>query len=103
MNRYRSARRAPSSSTAATPIVAFLLIACFGLLFVTGCSSSRVSEQKTQDDTFTAEDVQRFQQLAQEGGQHASSSSTGALAGTDSSPVPAAMLPATGSAATLCN
>lgn len=71
MNRYRSARRA-GSATAAAPIVAFLLIACFGLLFVTGCSSSRVADEQTQDDTFTAEDMARFQELAQDEGEFGS-------------------------------
>lgn len=63
MTRYRTPRR---NSTAATPIVAFLLIACFGLLFVTGCSSETATEP-TEDDTFTAEDVERFRELSREG------------------------------------
>jgi uncharacterized protein YgiM (DUF1202 family) len=65
MTRYRSFRRASPPNTA-TPIIAFLLIACFGLLFVTGCSSTVESPEKTADDTFTAEDVARFQQLTSE-------------------------------------
>lgn len=72
MNRYRSTRRAPGSSTAAASLVAFLLIACFGLLFVTGCSSNSAYDETTQDDIFTAEDVERFQQLTQSDGQYAS-------------------------------
>lgn len=66
MTRYRS-RRQTSTSSAAAPIVAFLLIACFGLLFVTGCSSSSSTAEKTQDDTFTQEDLARFQELSKDG------------------------------------
>lgn len=63
MNRYRSARRQTNPATGS--IVAFLIIACFGLLFVTGCS--RPAEQasdKLEDDVFTAEDVAKFRELA---------------------------------------
>lgn len=92
MNRYRSARRAPGSSTAAAPIIAFLLIACFGLLFVTGCSSSRVSDDRVEDDTFTAEDVERFQELARGDGQDGSPlaplSSTGTMVRSGSPQAP---------------
>ena len=77
MNRYRSARRTPP---VAAPIVAFLLIACFGLLFVTGCSRSTDTVDKTEDDTFTAEDVARFQQLSQ----GSESGSSMGMAGTSS-------------------
>jgi len=80
MNRYRSARRAPGSSSAAAPIVAFLLIACFGLLFVTGCTSGRGADDAIEDDTFTAEDVERFQELSRDDGQDGSPlSSTGTM------------------------
>ncbi len=65
MNRYHSPRR--TSSAPAGPIVAFLLIACFGLLFVTGCSSTVSGpEEQTEDDTFTAEDVARFRALSEQ-------------------------------------
>jgi peptidoglycan/xylan/chitin deacetylase (PgdA/CDA1 family)/SH3-like domain-containing protein len=64
MNRYRSARRS-SLNPATGPIVAFLIIACFGLLFVTGCSRpADQATEKLEDDTFTAEDVAKFQELA---------------------------------------
>lgn len=83
MNRYRSARRAPGQPTAAAPIVAFLLIACFGLLFVTGCSSSRVSDQDTvEDDTFTAEDLARFQELGRDDTEMTTGTGSSVAAGT---------------------
>lgn len=69
MNRYHSSRRTASHPTG--PIVAFLLIACFGLLFVTGCSNERSAEsaQKMEDDTFTAEDLERLRALSRPEGE----------------------------------
>ena len=45
--------------------MAFLLIACFGLLFVTGCSKSISGPEATpdEDETFTADDIARFRAL----------------------------------------
>ncbi len=57
---YRSRSVSRQSSSAQGPIVAFLIIACFGLLFVTGCSSVRGPETSEQQDTFTAEDAERL-------------------------------------------
>ena len=81
MNRYHSPRRT-SSNAAAGPIVAFLLIACFGLLFVTGCSSTSTTTERSEDDTFTAEDVARFQQLSQQDAAASSPSSEQGMAVT---------------------
>ena len=109
MNRYHPSRRA--SSTPAGPIVAFLLIACFGLLFVTGCSSTTTptTDNQTETDTFTAEDVARFRSLSEQndttsslqGGMAASSASAMAgespstmRASTGASVTPAAVDPA---------
>lgn len=94
MSHYRS-RRAPSSSNTAGPIVAFLMIACFGLLFVTGCSSVRGPDETTEDDTFTAEDIVRFQELNRMNESASGSSMAMASAGTDS-----VTLTATGASAT---
>jgi uncharacterized protein YgiM (DUF1202 family) len=93
MSHYRSARR--SNSSTAGPVVVFLLIACFGLLFVTGCSSNATSGENTEDDTFTAEDVARFEQMA---AQNTSSGDTMAMSSAMSVP-PTVLTTATGSEA----
>lgn len=85
MNRYHSPRRTSSNNATAGPIVAFLLIACFGLLFVTGCSSSSATSERSEDDTFTAEDVARFQQLSQQDDTMSSSSSPSSMEGMTAS------------------
>jgi hypothetical protein len=59
---YRTRSPIRQSSPSAGPIVAFLLVASFGLLFVTGCSSTvRGPDAKEREDTFTAEDAERLQ------------------------------------------
>jgi len=64
--RRRPVRRTKGSS-AARPLVAFLLIASFGILFA-GCGNIEGPEAETLDGgddlTFTEEDVARFQELA---------------------------------------
>ncbi len=66
MTRYRSPRRATQSSPA-RPLVAFMIIACFGILFA-GCSAQVTTKESEKDDVvFTEEDVARFQELARTG------------------------------------
>lgn len=65
MNRSRSYSR--NSSPASGSVVAFLLIACFGLLFVTGCSSVRGPDVSEQQDTFTADDAARLREASTAG------------------------------------
>lgn len=60
MNRYRSHRR---SHLSIRPLVAFLLIASFGILFA-GCSSD--SQKPSEEFTFTAEDVSKLMELAEQ-------------------------------------
>ncbi|PIR48689.1 hypothetical protein COU80_03220 [Candidatus Peregrinibacteria bacterium CG10_big_fil_rev_8_21_14_0_10_55_24] len=55
-------RRRRSSISSARPLVAFLLIASFGILFA-GCSSS--PQEPEEEFTFTEEDVAHFRELAQ--------------------------------------
>ncbi len=98
MNRYRSFRRPSQNNAPAAPIVAFLLIACFGLLFVTGCSSSAGTETM-EDDTFTQEDVARFRQLSEDDGM-SSQSGTGASLSSESSSLAPVALTASGSTGT---
>ncbi len=89
MNRYHPPRR--TSSAPAGPIVAFLLIACFGLLFVTGCTRTVSGpEEQTEDDTFTAEDVARFRALS---GQNDVASSESGMAASAASSSAASMAP----------
>lgn len=54
------------SRSGATPLIAFLLVASFGILFA-GCSSTVKGpndEAAMEDDTFTADDVARFRDLS---------------------------------------
>ncbi|MBI1812259.1 SH3 domain-containing protein [Candidatus Peregrinibacteria bacterium] len=70
MNRYRPTRS--KSRFTAFPLVFFVLILCFGILF-TGCTSTMISIKgpddvgAQQDITFTEQDVARFERLAKEG------------------------------------
>lgn len=57
MNRYRSTRR---SALPIRPLVAFLLIASFGILFA-GCTPD--TEQPSDEFTFTAEDVSKLMEF----------------------------------------
>lgn len=67
--RRRSVHRGSSGFHAAAPLVAFLLIASFGILFA-GCSTAIKGPDagQMQDDTFTAEDVATFHDLAKNKG-----------------------------------
>jgi uncharacterized protein YgiM (DUF1202 family)/peptidoglycan/xylan/chitin deacetylase (PgdA/CDA1 family) len=68
MNRYRPARRT-SQGNKAGPLIAFMLIACFGILFA-GCNAQVTPKESEKDDVvFTEEDVARFQELARTGTQ----------------------------------
>lgn len=58
MNRYRSVRR---STVSIRPLVAFLLIASFGILFA-GCTTK--PQEPSEEFTFTAEDVSKLMELA---------------------------------------
>ncbi|MDD4318859.1 MAG: SH3 domain-containing protein [Candidatus Peribacteraceae bacterium] len=62
MNRYS---RRPSRRFHTGPLVAFLLVASFGILFA-GCGNGAIRgpEDTTDDLTFTEEDLARFQRLA---------------------------------------
>ncbi|MBU2213610.1 SH3 domain-containing protein [Patescibacteria group bacterium] len=57
-------RRRRSSVSSTRPLVAFLLIASFGILFV-GCSENK-EERPAEDFTFTEDDVARFKELSQQ-------------------------------------
>ncbi|MEK7218715.1 MAG: SH3 domain-containing protein [Patescibacteria group bacterium] len=67
MNAYRRTARRPSRRLHAGPILAFLLVASFGILFA-GCGKQvtvKGPEDVPQDDiTFTEEDLARFRRLA---------------------------------------
>ncbi|MDD5026341.1 MAG: SH3 domain-containing protein [Candidatus Peribacteraceae bacterium] len=64
MARYRVRRR--SGITSVRPLVFFLIIASFGILFA-GCGPKRTVEEVQQDDfTFTADDVARYKELARQ-------------------------------------
>lgn len=69
MNRRRPVvRRRKHSRISATPIVFFLLIASFGILFA-GCSASPVaihgpSSDQMTDTSFTSNDIAKFRELA---------------------------------------
>ena len=65
----RSYRRSRSAAVTVRPMVAFLLIACFGILFA-GCAST---PQEPEDVVFTQEELERARELAQQ----VSSSSAG--------------------------
>jgi uncharacterized protein YgiM (DUF1202 family) len=61
-------------------MVAFLLVASFGLLFVTGCSSTvRGPDAEERDDTFTLEDAERMQNAQSVMGGQVSSAVTSAM------------------------
>ncbi len=63
MAHYRSRRRSSSRNAKAfSPVIGFLLIACFGILFA-GCSSSQTADDEY---VFTAEDAAKFHELAQQ-------------------------------------
>ncbi|MCK5018570.1 MAG: SH3 domain-containing protein [Candidatus Peribacteraceae bacterium] len=62
VRRRHSARSANGSS-----VVAFLLVACFGILFA-GCGSPPPEEGTADEFAFTEQDVARFRELVMEGG-----------------------------------
>ncbi|MBU0457885.1 SH3 domain-containing protein [Patescibacteria group bacterium] len=62
---YTARRRRRSTVSSPRPLVAFLLIASFGILFV-GCSpSEEETPQEPEEFTFTADDVAKFKELSQ--------------------------------------
>lgn len=65
--RYRPSRR--NSNVSSRPLIAFLLIASFGILFA-GCGRTDIKgpedAEGTEEFTFTEEDVARFRELTQE-------------------------------------
>lgn len=98
-DRHRSPRRRGAS---AGPLVAFLLIATFGLMFA-GCSSQRLSVQgpgdmpEEEEIVFTEEDIARFHRLAR--GDDGSSAAAGTGASANGAPrvdVGAASAPGSG-------
>jgi len=64
MSPYRSRRRRRHLDTRST--VAFLLVACFGILFV-GCGAPPPEKEPAEEFAFTEEDVARFRELVMEG------------------------------------
>ncbi len=74
MVRYRSRRPAPRRNRASfvAPLVAFLIVASFGILFA-GCTPApskpapTASGANANDLTFTEQDIARFQRLASQG------------------------------------
>jgi hypothetical protein len=62
MNRYRSTRRRSSSLR---PLVAFLIVASFGILFA-GCAGSKTDPTLRDEFSFTEKDVERLSQLESE-------------------------------------
>lgn len=58
----RSIRRSRSAAVTVRPMVAFLLIACFGILFA-GCSSA---PQEPEDVVFTQQELERARELAEQ-------------------------------------
>jgi uncharacterized protein YgiM (DUF1202 family) len=103
MSRYR--RRSPVRRTKVssaspfkfTPIGAFLLIAAFGFL-LTGCKSVHGPDaQQLQQDTFTADDVAKFQQLS--GDSSSPASASGSLQAVSSVPAPSMIIASSGSEA----
>jgi len=75
MARYRSRRRSRDSR----PLVAFLLVASLGILFV-GCASPQTTEEDFEEFTFTEDDIERFRKLAREAEGEEAYRSSGALA-----------------------
>jgi hypothetical protein len=67
---YRSTRRMSRTSSSQTmkPIVAFLLIASFGILFA-GCSGPSDGDAQEEDFSFTQEDVEKLQELKDDAGE----------------------------------
>lgn len=63
MSRYHQPPRRTMAAVTTRSLVAFLLIASFGILFA-GCGSS--TEQENDEFSFTAEDLARFRDLAQQ-------------------------------------
>ncbi|MCF7844845.1 MAG: SH3 domain-containing protein [Kiritimatiellales bacterium] len=58
-------RRRRSSVNSPRPLVAFLLIASFGILFA-GCSPKEEAPPEAEDFTFTADDIAKFKDLSQQ-------------------------------------
>lgn len=58
-------RRRRASISSPRPLVAFLLIASFGILFV-GCGGTPADTEVEDEFTFTADDVARFRELTQQ-------------------------------------
>jgi len=95
MNRYRRSPRR-SSAGSSVPIVAFLIVASFGILFA-GCSSKTVvrgPEDQPEDVTFTQDDVAKVQ----EGTNDLTVTQSGSLAQAEL-PLPLVDVTATGSSA----
>jgi uncharacterized protein YgiM (DUF1202 family) len=76
----RSIRRRRQKSVTATPIMVFLLVASFGILFA-GCSSSVSITGPTKDEltdvSFTENDIQKFRELASTSSSMSSAEATG--------------------------
>lgn len=75
MSYYRRTRR--GSTSPSRSMVAFLMVASFGILFV-GCGGQEVPEEPVDEFTFTEDDVQRFRELVHD----AQEDSTGGITGT---------------------
>ena len=66
MHSYRTVRRAHRATTTRS-LVAFLLIASFGILFV-GCAREELpAEEEAEEFAFTERDIERFRELARRG------------------------------------
>lgn len=75
-HRHRSSRRSHASEANGKSVVAFLLVACFGILFA-GCSNNGTPPETADEFTFTEEDVARFRETVMENGGTGSTSGTG--------------------------
>lgn len=64
MSRYYHPPRRIVAMNTARSLIAFLLVACFGILFA-GCGTPPPAEE--EEFTFTAEDIARFRELANKG------------------------------------
>jgi uncharacterized protein YgiM (DUF1202 family)/peptidoglycan/xylan/chitin deacetylase (PgdA/CDA1 family) len=97
-------RQSRSRSSVSGPIVAFLLIASFGILFA-GCSSQKLTikgptaEEALNDVTFTQQDVEKFHELADSSSSNDSTtvSVNDAQGGSSSAPIVLSVNQASGS------